>query len=499
MASYRRIKFAETANYENCKKLASAGEEKWRKQGVMSTWDELKRIFGIKPVNIEKLKQAALQQPTVSRLPPEKHEEIEVTEDYKEILSWLKAKAPIVFVTGKAGTGKTVFIRYVKDQFEGTSVVVAPTGVAALLVNGSTINSFFRFPPRLITDDDVEVVRDRRLYRKLELLIIDEISMVRVDLIDAMDKFLKLNRESPEPFGGVRLLMVGDLFQLPPVTTRKDVGALIRMGYDSPYFFSAKAFEQCDLAAKELTKVFRQTDMEFIKILDGIRVAESLEDLLPILNQRCISTEDSTPAMITLACKNDVADAINDRELNKLSGPTRTYIGEVTGRFDVESTRLPSPMNLSLKNGAQVMFTKNGTQWVNGTMGKIIEMNDDVIRVEVSDNFNKTIHEVQRVTWETYKYTYDENEDKIIPISSGKYRQYPLMLAWAITIHKSQGKTLEKVRIDLGDGAFAYGQVYVAISRCRSLEDIHLVRPIEENDVTFDPTIKRFYSALRRG
>lgn len=461
-----------------------------------AAWDEFKKIIGIDPVSIDQLKKAALKDSSAPISAPEIGPEIEVTEDYLEIESWLNAKAPLVFVSGKAGTGKSTLIRYLKSKYQGNVVVVAPTGVAALLVNGATIHSFFRFPPRLVTDDDIQLVRDRKLYRKLDLLIIDEISMVRVDLIDAIDKFLKLNRESEEPFGGVSVLMVGDLFQLPPVVTRQDVEGLMRMKYDSPYFFSAKAFKQCRLVAKELTRVFRQTDTEFINLLNGVRVSEKLDDLLPLLNQRCVAGETNSNNVVTLSCHNYIADTINDRELDNLPGTERTYIGTVSGSFEVEKVRLPSPINLTLKPGAQVMFTKNGVHWVNGTMGKVIELDEDVIRVEAGEGPYRMVHEVQRVNWETYKYTYDESADKINPVSSGRYRQFPLMLAWAITIHKSQGKTLDKVRIDLGTGAFEYGQVYVALSRCRSLKDIQLVRPIRNGDVKCDPTIKRFYEAL---
>ncbi len=467
----------------------------------MSIWDEFKKAFGVSPVSIEQLNRAALKTKSKPSSDFPKTLDIEVTPEYRQILDWLNAKAPIIFVTGKAGTGKTTLIHYLRENFKDNSVVVAPTGVAALHVSGATIHSFFRFPPRVVTDDDIKVVSDRKLYQKMRLLIIDEVSMVRAEIIDAIDQFLQLNREVAEPFGGVQLLLIGDLFQLPPVIQRREYEALKLMGYDSPYFFSAKILKRCSMVSKELTKIYRQSEEQFISILNRVRVSESIDDLLPVLNRRCLSFDKDTETIITLACTNKVADSINDRELNKLSTPVRTFTGEVSGKFALEDEKLPSPINLSLKVGAQVMFTKNDEKkrWVNGTLGRVVEFAIDSIRIETGEGRLKETYDVKPVKWESFKYEYDDEQDRIKPVSTGVYRQYPLMLAWAVTIHKSQGKTLEKVRVDLGEGAFDYGQVYVALSRCRSLEDIHLARPIRNVDIKCDPAIKRFYSALAAG
>lgn len=464
----------------------------------MDVWNKFKKIIGVAPMDIGQLNRAALQPPPKSVAAIRKSSDIEVTPEYRQILDWLNAEAPIVFVTGKAGTGKTTLIRYLREQFQDNTVAVAPTGVAALHINGATIHSFFRFPPRVVMNEDIKLVRDRKLYRKMRLLIIDEVSMVRAEIIDAIDKFLRMNRESNQPFGGVQLLMIGDLFQLPPVVSRGEYEALQMMGYESPYFFSAKVFKRCGMVSEELVKIYRQSEETFIAILNKIRVGEAVEDVLSILNQRCLSLANPEGVIITLACTNRVADAINDQELKKLTSPLQTFTGEVSGKFSVEDQKLPSPLNLSLKNGAQVMFTKNDEKkrWVNGTVGKVVGFDKGVIRVDVGDGQQKGIYDVQQAKWESFKYEYDEAKDKIVPVSTGIYRQHPLMLAWAVTIHKSQGKTLEKVRVDLGEGAFDYGQVYVALSRCRSLEDIHLLRPIQKQDIKCDPVIKRFYAAL---
>jgi len=465
----------------------------------MSFWDKFKEVFGVTPVSIDELNRQALRSsPVKNEVRSSITDDIEVTEEYQQVLEWLKSGAPIVFVSGKAGTGKTTFIRYLREEFDKHLVVVAPTGVAALNIQGVTIHSFFRFPPRVVIDNDIKIVRDRKLYLKISLLIIDEASMVRSDIIDAIDKFLRKNRENPAPFGGVQLLLVGDLFQLPPVLNRREAEALQVMKYESPYFFSAKAFKQCHMAFQDLTKVYRQSDPHFIDLLDKVRHAADLDTALPSLNHRCVRGSDLAQTIITLTCTNRVADRINDDHLAKLFGTPITFIGGVSGKFAVEDVKLPAPLNLSLKAGAQVMFTKNDDKkrWVNGTLGKVVELNRNMIRVEIKDCYSTIVHDVQKVTWEYFKYQYDEMSDRIVPVKTGMYVQYPLMLAWAVTIHKGQGKTLEKVRVDLGEGAFDYGQVYVALSRCRSLEDIYLIKPINAKDVKCDPVVKRFYAAL---
>lgn len=466
----------------------------------MSLLDDFKKQFGIKTVSIGELnRQATVKRPTAT--PPTTTtplEGITVTEEYLKVKGLLDAGCQVVFVSGKAGTGKSTLIHYLRHTVKGNVVVVAPTGVAALNVNGVTINSYFQIPSRIIDESEIKPVRDRRLYSRLDLLIVDEISMVRVDLMDAMDSFLRKNgRDKDRPFGGTRLLLVGDLFQLPPVVTTDEEKVLSARGYASPYFFSAKALEHCEMAAVELTEIFRQRDPEFTNLLNDIRLAQNLEAVVPILNERCSSSaEDSS--VITLTCTNAVADEINRTELSKLAGPGRTYQGEITGKFALEVERLPSPMNLALKIGAQVMFTKNdeGKKWVNGSLGKVVGLSDDGALVELGAENAGNVVEVRRVEWESYRYEFDKVFDKIMPVVTGKYVQFPLMLAWAVTIHKSQGKTLEKVRVDLGAGAFAPGQVYVALSRCRTVEDIQLVRLIEKTEVKCDLVILRFNQAL---
>lgn len=425
---------------------------------------------------------------------------ITVTEEYLHVKGLLESGYQLVFVSGKAGTGKSTLIHYLRHSYKDNIVVVAPTGVAALNVGGVTIHSYFQLPPRIITEDDIKTVKDRRLYSRLDLLIVDEISMVRADIVDAMDKFLRLNGRSRDlPFGGTQILLVGDLFQLPPVVTKQDEKLMDQMGYASPYFFSAKSSEQCRVATVELTRIFRQRDPDFANMLNQIREAENLKEIFPRINAACTSKERNE-SIINLTCTNAVADQHNLTRLQMLPGEPCLYEGDITGKFAVEEERLPSPINLELKVGAQVMFTKNdeSKRWVNGSLGRVVELRADNIKVELLTDTQGIVYDVQPVTWESYRYEFDILKGRIVPVVAGRYVQYPLMLAWAVTIHKSQGKTLERVQVDLGTGAFASGQVYVALSRCRSLSDIQLTRPIRVGEVKCDPTILRFYRALSK-
>jgi ATP-dependent exoDNAse (exonuclease V) alpha subunit len=346
----------------------------------MSLLDDFKKQFGVKAVNVGALnRQATTKRLVLSKPKPtgDPLEGITVTEEYLKVKGLLDAGCKLVFVSGKAGTGKSTLIHYLRHTIKGNVVVVAPTGVAALNVDGVTIHSYFQLAPKISAVTEIKEVKDRKLYAKLDLLIVDEISMVRVDLVDAMDAFLRLNgRDKDQPFGGTQIMLVGDMFQLPPV--------------------------------------------------------------------------------------------------------------------------VPSPLNLTLKAGAQIMFTKNDEtrRWVNGSLGRVVELGPTTVKVEMVSDTEGLVYDVTPVEWESYRYEFCAVTEKIVPEVAGRYVQYPLMLAWAVTIHKSQGKTLEKVRVDLGTGAFASGQVYVALSRCRSLADISLERPIREQEVKCDPIILRFNEGL---
>jgi ATP-dependent exoDNAse (exonuclease V) alpha subunit len=364
----------------------------------------------------------------------------EVTSEFKRIERLIEEKAPLIFVSGRAGTGKSELIKHMCRTLEKNIVVVAPTGLAALNVKGATIHSFFKLPPTVISPKYVRLQQDKRLYKNIGLLIVDEVSMVRADVFDAMDRFLRVNGKNQElPFGGVPVLLVGDLYQLPPVVTRDEKDAL--SGYETEYFYSADVYKRMKIEYIELTKIFRQKDPVFMDVLNKVRTCKELETILPNLNKTCLDKKESV-AEITLTAKNDDADAINERELMKLNGELSVYDGEILGEFLKDVDNYPAPLTLRLKEGAKVMFTKNdeGKQWVNGTVGVVKDMESDSVQVQLGlEQGGKTLW-VQRAEWDKYKYVYDEKEKRIITKSVGKYKQYPLILAWAITIHKGQAE-----------------------------------------------------------
>jgi ATP-dependent exoDNAse (exonuclease V) alpha subunit len=418
-------------------------------------------------------------------------EEIKETEEFAEIFKMVNmGKNRITLLTGKAGTGKSTMITYLKGKMGHRNiVVVAPTGIAALNVGGQTIHSFFRLPtPPLLTDRDIHDFGEKAdLLKKIDLLIIDEISMVRADVLDAINWTLQFNRDSYEPFGGVRVLLVGDFFQLPPVVTSDSVEALDH-NYQSPYFFHSDVLFGNETNYFELTYNFRQNDQEFINFLDKVRVnTVNLKDIYEF-NSKCYNRDLGKP--LILSTVNKKTDKINISELEKIDSPLKTFRAEITGNFKLDK-KMPSPVELDLKIGAKVMFTKNDKEgrWVNGTIGTVKDFKDGTILVEVDE----IVHRVEISTWSNNTYKWDAKEKKITTVSSGEYKQYPLRLAWAVTIHKSQGLTLDKVQIDFGRGAFASGQAYVALSRCKTLEGISLAKEMRISDVIVDNRISQFY------
>jgi len=464
----------------------------------MSFLDTVKKLLGGRPIDVSELNRRATREDRKPRCQaPAKDplEGIEVTDEYKTVRALLEAGEPILLVSGNAGTGKSTLIRYLRAVLKRRLVVAAPTGVAALNVGGVTVHSFFHLPPKIHSDEDIKLVYDRRLYQKLELLVIDECSMLRCDLLDSVDKFLRKNRSDGRPFGGVQLLLVGDLHQLPPVAPKKEWDVLGAKGYASRYFFSALGLQKTSLKWLELKTVYRQKDPAFVNLLNTIRVADDIDSAIAEINRRC-SVRDGFHADITLTCTNSKADQINRDELMRLESEEYSFKGRIEGEFCFEHDRLPSPLDLRLKAGARVMFTKNGSHWVNGSLGVVRRVDPKSTQVELVGADSGTTWDVTPETWETYKYQYDSEQDQIVAQCVGRYTQYPLMLAWAVTIHKSQGNTLDKVLVDLGSGAFDSGQVYVALSRCRTIGGIRLERPIRRTDVRCDPIIRRFHHAL---
>jgi ATP-dependent DNA helicase PIF1 len=421
--------------------------------------------------------------------------------DFQYALDVLEKTARSVFITGRAGTGKSTLLQLFRNTTRKKYVVLAPTGVAALNVQGQTIHSFFGFPPRIITPAEagrkVTMKHLKRVYKNLDVLIVDEISMVRADVLDGMDRFLRVNREDPRPFGGVQCVFFGDLFQLPPVVTRDPVEqALFRDYYTTPYFFSAQVMHEPDfqLEPLELRKVYRQESRHFLRLLEAIRCNELDHDDLDDLNERFDERRADTDGYITLTARNATADRINRLELDRLPGPEYTYEAEVSGAFD--PALYPTEATLRLRPGAQVMFVKNDLaerRYVNGSIGKVAQLDGEHIQVVIEEGAKQRTIDVAPDSWDIIRYRAGV-DGAIDSETIGSFRQYPLKLAWAITIHKSQGKTFDRLIVDLGDGAFEHGQLYVALSRCRTLEGIVLRQRIRPRDVITDERVVDFYA-----
>lgn len=422
---------------------------------------------------------------------------IEVNPQLQTAFDAVSSGRPIVFVTGGAGTGKSTFIRELQARFpEKSSVVLAPTGVAALTAGGQTIHSFCGLPLRPFMPGDAKKDEEREeILKAIDLLIIDEISMVRADTLDGVDEFLRVNRGSTTPFGGVQVVLVGDLFQLPPVVTKRDE-PLIRERYASPHFFSAHALRGLKFFPIVLEIVYRQRDASFATLLAAIRDGNGVHDAVRRLNEHCAGRR-LNGRQLTLTPRRDAAAAANQRELEALPGPPRTYEASRGGSFaNAPDDRLPAPGQLVLKKNAQVMFVRNDAErrWVNGTIGVVQDLANDRIRVRTDDD----LHDVERIEWQDVEYAYDAKEKKIVEEVAGTYTQFPLMPAWAVTIHKAQGLTLARVTVDLDRGAFAEGQVYVALSRCQTMDGLSLRRPIRAFEVRTSTAAREFYEKIAR-
>lgn len=406
-----------------------------------------------------------------------------------------------IFLTGKAGTGKTTFLKYITQNISKRFVILAPTGVAAINAGGSTIHSFFQLPLCPYLPDVKELVTEyqmperyrrlrkerQKIIRTLDLLVIDEISMVRADLLDAVDMSLRHYRRSSKPFGGVQLLMIGDAHQLSPVVKENERQFMAQV-YPSPYFFHSKALQKLDYITIELQKVHRQKDADFLEILNAVREDRITHDILQKLNSR-VNAFDSESDVIRLTTHNSQADQVNSSKLAKLPGEPVMFEAEVEGEFPENS--YPADSVLSLKKGAQVMFVRNDPEgrFYNGKIG-IVESITDKGLITVTDQDGESIA-VEPVDWENIEYALDESSGEIMPEVIGKFRQLPLRIAWAVTIHKSQGLTFDNVIIDAG-AAFAFGQVYVALSRCRTLEGISLETPIRPSAIYSDSHVAVF-------
>ncbi|MFN3396822.1 MAG: ATP-dependent RecD-like DNA helicase, partial [Thermodesulfovibrionales bacterium] len=426
---------------------------------------------------------------------------IDLNDAFKSALHHMEETEGHVFVTGRAGTGKSTLLNYFRERTEKNIAVLAPTGVAAVNIKGQTIHSFFNFRPD-ITPHTIKEVRpkDKDIYKKLDAIVIDEVSMVRADLLDCIDGFLRLyGRKKSLPFGGIQMIFIGDLYQLPPVVTSREKD-LFTEYYKSPYFFDSKAFEGLDMEFIELEKVYRQSDEGFIRLLNRIRNNTISDNEIEELNKRYIP--DFLPDKefyVYLTTTNESADRINRERLEEIRSRGSTYHGILDGEFG--ERELPTSLALNVKVGAQVMLLNNDAlgRWINGSIGRIVDIekqkgDPDIIWVKLKEGL---VVDVTPYQWEMFEFNYDKTSKKITSDVVGTFIQYPLRLAWAITIHKSQGLTFDRVIIDIGRGTFSHGQLYVALSRCTSLKGLILRRPIMKKHIFMDRRVVSFVTRFQ--
>ncbi|PZU45463.1 MAG: helicase [Microbacterium sp.] len=437
-----------------------------------------------------------------------------------------------VFVTGRAGTGKSTLLQHLAWNTDKQIAVCAPTGVAALNVEGQTIHSLFRLPIGLIADSDLDQPEPaRKIMNAIDTLVIDEISMVNADVMDAIDRSLRqARRRRSEPFGGVQVVMFGDPYQLSPVPPRGDERRYIDDHYRSFWFFDAQVWAGPSAGAagnggdgairsdglldlgrvgtplniRELRQIHRQSDDGFKAMLNAVRYGVVTAEIAGALNaagaRPVPEPADGEPPIITLATRNDIVNRINQRHLDALPGPVQTARAEITGDFGRGDAGYPADAELQLKVGAQVMFLRNdlggrgdGPRWVNGSIGTVTRIAGGTVRVELDGEEV----DVEPAVWERFRYAYDPATRKLTRDIVAEFTQFPLRLAWAVTIHKSQGKTYDRAVIDLGSGAFAPGQTYVALSRLTSLDGLYLTRPLRPSDILVDADVRRFMAGVR--
>ena len=418
---------------------------------------------------------------------------VELSAEQRAVFEYIESTRDHIFITGRAGTGKSTLLNHLSWNTEKQVVICAPTGVAALNVGGQTIHSLFRLPIGLIADAELRQGPDtRKLLNTIDTLVIDEVSMVNADLLDAMDRSLRKARGRQfEPFGGVQVVMFGDPYQLPPVPGDGDERAYFTDHYRSMWFFDAKVWLEAQLHIIELATVHRQRDDAFAAMLTAVRHGRVTADVAQQLNEA--GARPAPDDAITLATRNDTVSRINKAALERLPGKLKTAKADVNGDFG--GRNYPADAALELKPGAHVMFLRNDPdqRWVNGTLGIVRSIRDTVwVSVDGED------FEVQPSVWEKFKYSYDPDKKELKKDTVGEFQQFPLRLAWAVTIHKSQGSTYDRAVVDLGNRVFSAGQTYVALSRLTSLDGLYLTRPLRPADIIVDLDVRRFMSESPR-
>tara|TARA_Y100000389_G_scaffold204988_1_gene261662 strand:- start:3950 stop:5197 length:1248 start_codon:yes stop_codon:yes gene_type:complete len=406
-----------------------------------------------------------------------------LNDDFNEIIALFENSNKNIFITGKAGTGKSSLINHIKKKTHKNLIVLAPTAIAALNINAKTIHSFFNFPFHVITPDVIKKHYNKKLIKQIDTILIDEVSMLRPDIIDAIDLTLQITRENKDPFGGIQIILVGDLYQLPPVVTNNEIDVMNTLYPDGYFFFNSNVIKKIDLIKFELSQVFRQSDTKLISLLDRARKATLDDDDLMVFNQRLVKTDFIVPEeVLTLSTNNYKVNSINASNLRNIQSKEFVYHAEIDGRY----TGVPVDEELKIKVGAQVMLVKNGKNWVNGTLATIDKLTKNEIYIKVKDE----VYLLEPEKWEKFEYIISDK--KISSSVSATFTQYPLKLAWAATIHKCQGQTFENIVIDMDYGAFAHGQTYVALSRVVSLDGLFLRKPLRGEDFIFNPAIKDF-------
>jgi ATP-dependent DNA helicase PIF1 len=429
---------------------------------------------------------------------------LDLHDEFRQAFSLIEKSLHHVFVTGYAGTGKSTFLRFLKWKSKKKFVVLAPTGVAAVNVSGETLHSFFRINPGTTLESIPQVVQDypkmkKNLIKELEMIVIDEISMLRADVMDMIDLILRLVLKTSAPFGGVQLVMIGDLYQLPPVVRRDEMREFGKI-FESPFFYASSVIKRLivsevrgdqKLVMVEFTKIYRQKEGEFVEILNAIRRKDRVQKYLDVLNSR-VGKQEDLKKPIYLTARNDQAEQINDEELDLTEGEEYKYYAYYSEGMN--PSLFPAMETLALKRGARVMLTCNDAEgrWINGTVAIVEDLDDYSVTIKLD---NGKTHILDPYTWEMYETRYQEETHTLSKHTAGVCTQFPLKLAWAVTIHKSQGKTFDEAVVDLGWGAFTAGQTYVALSRVKKLSGLALVKPIREKDVRVDGTIEDFLTS----
>lgn len=445
--------------------------------------------------------------PPIQPLPPDgrrqtflRDEAYEASPGVAQALRAVDGGSPAILILGRAGTGKTRLVKYLKERPGGErQAVVAPTGIAALNAEAQTIHSLFRLPPHVLDAKNLaDSAPSGALFNHMQRLVIDEISMVRADMLDAIDRRLRQMRRDPRPFGGVQLVMVGDFLQLPPVVRDEDQPLLNGLGYRGPYAFNAHAFKEVEVTPVILDTVYRQDEQEFIEILERIREGCDIARCISVLNARCNGRHRAGAIPLILTPTRGAADRHNQSNLDALRSENKVFTGVIEGRFNIARDMLPVPEKIDLRTGARVMAAKNdlGRRWVNGSLGTVTRISKDGVTVRFDSSGEQ--HLVPPASWGRVRQGWNAAQGRIENAVEGTYTQIPLNLAWAATIHKAQGLTLDDARIDLGGGAFAPGQTYVALSRCRSLAGLSLAQPLQAGDILVEPMLLKFMAWLSK-